>query len=138
MMLFPILPGSTPIGVDVANAAGEQGVLAGTQLMTPVPLPIFVGGFRSHNIAVANAQRTARRLARDTRRAAVVSKPGAGGKKAKVSVSMTTTPRRKNAEPKGALSMVGRAAFLFSPFFFHITDEKTSACSTFSHPAPTP
>jgi hypothetical protein len=57
-----------------------------------VPLPIFVGGFHSHNIAVANAQRTARRLARDTRRAAVVAKPGGGVKKAKVSVSTCPCP----------------------------------------------
>lgn len=95
-MMFPILPGSTPIGVDTETAAGAQGVLV--PATESPPLPLIVGGSLkmdgTDSKAVATAKRTARRLARVARRAAVVSKPG-GGAAAKAKVKAKNYERER-------------------------------------------
>lgn len=78
-MMFPVLPGATPSGIDVHNAACTQGVLSATD-EPEVPLPLVVGKFpklRDPTHAPAMVKRTAAVLARSkARKAAVVKKPG--------------------------------------------------------------
>ena len=95
-MMFPVLPGSTPIGVDSETAAGAQGVLAAPTQSPPLPLKI---GTSVKHLLDTKATIPAKKRSSTTRRAAVVAKPG----------TPTRTSPRRHAAAASAVATVAAA-----------------------------